>query len=369
MPTLTRIIPATPPPKKSPPTGNIHRNDGNDDERFSQVPEDGGATGTILAARSRNRRRRHDAIARASSPSPSLSIARAIENHCRGGDEDGGGGHATSDVVAVILSAATSGATGVPGDGVVRLLVSDASMPRGRCARVVVNDVPAGLVLPSTSGASASVGLRPGDVVRWNRLEVRRVYVDDDRDDDRRDETLASSNTSPGWRRSRSRDGVARRGDDVPKGDDYDDDDDENGDNDDIGQHHRPSLSVACDLSMSWRDPEAGPTAVRLCRIVPFESSSFAAAATDDALETIGNRPCPRQPSTTAKHDRNGRREWRRDFDRFDLEWEGNVPPSMETPTDVVVDLARWYCANARPHFSKVRCAIFRFIITSRYVR
>jgi hypothetical protein len=98
---------------------------------------------------------------------------------------------------------------------------------------------------------------------------------------------------------------------------------------------------------MSWRDPEAGPTVVRLCRIVPFESSS---SAFDDALDCNANQ----QPSTTAREDRDGRRDWRRDGDRFDLAWEGIVPPSMETPRDVVVGLARWYCANARPHFSKV---------------
>ena len=48
-------------------------------------------------------------------------------------------------------------------------------------------------------------------------------------------------------------------------------------DSDNNNHRSRLSLSVACDMSTSWRDPEAGPVVARLCRIIPVESSSEAA--------------------------------------------------------------------------------------------
>jgi hypothetical protein len=363
MPTLKRIT-ATPPLRESPLTSSIRRNDDDNDERFSQAPDDGGATRNIIAAR-------HDSIPYASPQL--LSIARAVGNsrkdhrafpshllrdvyHDDGRDDDDGG-DAALDVVAVILSATTS--TTGDGDDVVRLLVSDGSLPRGRCARVIAN-APTALLLPSS--ISAATGLRPGDVMRWNRLEVRRVYDDyDDYDDyNGRDGRTTTSTSGPGRRNRGPRYGVTRRGDDASEDDDDDESDNDGNDN---SHHHRPSLSVACDLSISWRDLEAGPTVARLCRIVPFHSSS---SAFDDALDSIANRPRPQQPPQTAEEDRDGRRNRRRDGDCFDLLWEEMVPPSMETPRDVVVGLARWYCANARPHFSKVRYGKFQSLPMNR---
>jgi hypothetical protein len=362
MPTLKRVLAASPPSRKSPPAGDIRRNDDDDDDdddggddRFSQPPPDdgGGTTRNIAAA------------------PPLLSIARAIENRRgeRAGslfprnvdDEDlrDDGGDATSDVVAVILSATTGSGGGGGGDYDVsspriRFLVGDGSLPGGRCARVVV-------AAASSGAASALSGLRPGDVVRWNRLEVRRVY--DDCDDGgaaaatttTTTATTTTTSSGPG-RRNGAGAGARDGGSSCRRGDGASNDDDDN-----YRQRHRPSLTVACDMSTSWRDPEAGPAFARLCRIV-VPAAAAAAAAGSFARDRTATDRMPTMTTTTTttttEEERFGRRDRRRDDDDddcFDLVWEGVVPPSMETPRNVVVGLARWYRANARPHYLKVR--------------
>ena len=109
-----------------------------------------------------------------------------------------------------------------------------------------------------------------------------------------------------------------------------------------------------------------GPAVARLCRIVVPAAAAAAGPSARDRTAAATDRMPPTTTTTTTtttteeeeEEERSGRRDLRRDDDDgdcFDLVWEGAVPPSMETPRDVVVGLARWYCANARPHYSKVR--------------
>ena len=100
---------------------------------------------------------------------------------------------------------------------------------------------------------------------------------------------------------------------------------------------HRPLLSVICDLSLSWRDPAAGPSLARLCRIIPRSSPGHGMQQ-------------QQLPSS----------------DNYDLEWENIIPPSMDTSKEVVMELASWYCANAMPHFSKV-CNVILLVTNVGY--
>ena len=275
-----------------------------------------------------------------------FSIASAISNHrslCRSrgtkheirpnkkcNDKRGNGSNAT-DIVAVVLSTAIHQAP-MPSysktpkrsnfGSRVNLLIGDPSLPSGQCARVTMKVSPSNISasLASLLGIDGMGGinsinssisshakkssknavrlgqLQPGDVVRWNRLEVRNDYEED------------KTSSSPGLAKKQK---LSRN--------------DSNGSNSlSSNKCHHPLLSVSCDLSLSWRDPAAGPSLARLCRIIPTTSSANAYG--------------------------------------YDLEWENIIPPNMGTSKELVMGLAGWYCDNARPHFSKV-CISIPFII------
>jgi len=128
--------------------------------------------------------------------------------------------------------------------------------------------------------------LQPGDVVRLNGFEVRNDYQNESTAG-RKKRKLSNTNTS--------------------------DEDNLSG-----------LLSVACDLSLSWRDPTAGPPLIRLCRIIPKSD--------------VGR--------STKKIQEKG--------DNYVLEWENVMPPNIETPKEVVLKLASWYSTNARSHLATV---------------
>ncbi len=223
-------------------------------------------------------------------------------------------GWCASDIVAIVLSATTRFAS-TPNAKVrdapcITLLIGDNSLPSGKCARVTIPATSSNLYTNSLSGVGGMGGsalnttpgksnskhtadrlgeLQPGDIVRLNRLEVRHDYDND---------------LSLRKKREFTEDDNA---DDVL---------------------HNPLLSVACDLTMSWRDPEPGPTLARLCRIIPSPPHS---------------------------KDDNCARVEQGQHDTFELVLEF-VPPRLETPKENMMELANWYCANlARRHNSKVR--------------
>lgn len=265
----------------------------------------------------------------------------------------------SNDIVAVILSATTRYApnTNTPTNSMmtnhyyknttcITLLLGDQSLPPGQCARVTVpasscsnlllstsnNYLPSSLVgvdgrtggerlvrseirsstLPTTptkSNAQSTLAgrwlgeLQPGDVVRLNRLEVRRDY------DHEREATGDNKN---------------------------------NDDNYDASHHHL--LRVACDFAMSWKDPSPGPTLARLCRIIPKSSSKVNNNNNIQSAMPSNQNQC---------------------YD-YDLEWERIIPPSMETSKATVMELASWYCSNdiARRYNSKV-CTWWKSFIVS----
>ncbi|KAL7533191.1 hypothetical protein ACHAWF_004376 [Thalassiosira exigua] len=289
--------------------------EGEGDERFSQPPP-------RAADERAEGRKRAEASA--------FSIASALRRRRSGRDIDGGGGGA-ADVVAVVLSAPIRRERPLPASSGSRaparrtglratLLLGDRSLRRGTCARVASASASSGssaraAFLLGVDGAAVrgerlggpgaapppgegrarrgSEGriagpLRPGDVVRWNRLEVRSDYGDEEGGDD-----LAAGQKRKATPNS-DEEGSSRR----------------------CRRVDNPLLSVTCDLAPSWRDPVAGPSLARLCRIVPRPEKS------GDGYE-------------------------------YELDWEAVVPPGMETPREVVEDLARWYCAHATAHFAK----------------
>ena len=103
---------------------------------------------------------------------------------------------------------------------------------------------------------------------------------------------------------------------------------------------HHSLLNVACYLYPSWKDPSVGPPFARLCRIVPnFTSHQL--------------QQQKKQRMMSSPTQQNG----------FSLEWESIVQLNMETPDDVVMELARWYCSSADSHFLKVNILIANGIL------
>ncbi|KAL9186133.1 hypothetical protein ACHAXT_005371 [Thalassiosira profunda] len=220
-------------------------------DRFSQPPNDVVNTGFKGSA----------------VPESAFSIATAIRAHkerqC--GDDGVATGSRASDVVAVVLSAPTrqepppvaAAASKTPkrsNSTRMHLLMGDPSLPPGQCARVyasVSSSSPASLAsLLGVDGTGAkpndnaddegtsNIGrlgkLQPGDVVRWNRLDVRNHY-----------------SISPDQKRQK----LAH------------DEDASNG--------QQSLLSVVCDFAPSWTDLAAGPSLARLCRIVPKQAGEY----------------------------------------------------------------------------------------------
>ena len=147
-------------------------------------------------------------------------------------------------------------------------------------------------------GARRLGQLQQGDIIRLNHFEVKKDYQNE--------------STSCMFEQTKKRK--------LSNNHDY------SGDNDEYNKSSSDTLlSVACDLSTSFRDPAIGPSLVRLCRINP--NTSF---GSDDMKKEETCKP-------------------------YDLEWESIIPPNMETSNEVVMKLASWYCTNMQPHLAKVR--------------
>ena len=267
-----------------------------------------------------------------------------------------------SDIVAVVLSTPMKQTPPPPnmnshskfsrpnyyGQQRIHLLIGDRHLQPGQCARVSMNtsSFESGLVRHShnsvgmassllgvvdntniiaspvkTSIQSSAVGLQPGDIVRWNRLEVREDYehalnletsaVDSVNEAGVGLDQLVTplkSNCQAIENGSRNGRGPGRE----------------------ISETHTSKnnkhslLNVVCDLIPSWKDPAAGPPLSRLCRIIPSNNITT-------TQQTI---------RTTQKEE-------------FVLEWEAIIPPSMETPKETIMELARWYCSIAQSHLLK----------------
>lgn len=213
--------------------------------------------------------------------------------------------HSVVDIVAVVLAAANRQEVLSPKfvsqskTTNCNVLIGDASLPIGKCARMVISVTSRSLAsllgLDGKEGIGISTpakkyisnayniekqefdlgALQSGDVVRFNNIEVHKRHEN---------ESVNSPNVI----------------------------------NSDVQSGQTPMLNVICDLRASWKVQCAGPLLARICRIIP-ESLSM-------TTET----------------------------QRFTLQWERNIPMSFETSNDVVTELACWYCANARPpHISK----------------
>ena len=282
------------------------------DDRFSQAPDH-----IILPTHYKNTK---------NNTSNLFSITSAISNHrnIHTSNNNGKSSNAT-DIVAVVLSGPIIQQESLPimtlnsktpkkynNNSRIHLYIGDHSLSScGECARVSMNVSSSSISssLASLLGVDGMGGtrlgnnnvnqmdedinthqlagmgqLQPGDVVRLNGFEVRNDFQNNEGKKKRK---LSNTNTSD---------------EDNPSG----------------------LLSVACDLSLSWRDPTAGPSLTRLCRIIP---------KTD-----VGR--------STKKIQEKG--------DTYVLEWENVIPPNMETPKEVVLKLASWFSTNARSHLATV---------------
>lgn len=144
--------------------------------------------------------------------------------------------NSVTDIVAVILASAnrqeapTSKFASNKSPNY-NLLLADASLSIGKCARMVVSVTSSSLV-SLLLGADANNNiegvidlgaLQAGDVVRFNQVEVYRRHDDD---------SMSCSDNQPT--------------DQTP-----------------------PLLNIVCDLRTSWKIPHAGPSFARICRILP----------------------------------------------------------------------------------------------------
>ena len=281
------------------------------DDRFSQAPDH-----IILPTHYKNTK---------NTTSNLFSITSAISNHrnIHTSNNNGKSSYAT-DIVAVVLSGPMQQES-LPimtlnsktpkksnNSSRIHLYIGDHSLSScGECARVSMNVSSSSISssLASLLGVDGMGGtrlgnnnvnqmdedkstrqlagmgqLQPGDVVRLNGFEVRNDFQNNEGKKKRK---LSNTNTSD---------------EDNPSG----------------------LLSVACDLSLSWRDPTAGPPLIRLCRIIPKSD--------------VGR--------STKKIQEKG--------DNYVLEWENVIPPNMETPKEVVLKLASWFSTNARSHLATV---------------
>ncbi|KAL7508906.1 hypothetical protein ACHAXN_013012 [Cyclotella atomus] len=144
-----------------------------------------------------------------------------------------------------------------------RILIADYSLPNGHCVRVNI---------------STEIALQPGDAVRLNRVEVRNVNDQNDR--------------SPLVKKQRVRTVDDKDSEDV-----------------NMSTESNGLLKVMCDLYPSWKDPTAGPTLVRLCRINPSTTNKIADA-------------------------------------QFTLDCEENMGSCNTTSPELIHQLANWYCSS-----------------------
>lgn len=144
--------------------------------------------------------------------------------------------NSVSDIVAVVLASpsrqeAPASKFASNKSPNYNLLLADASLPIGKCARMVVSVTSNNLASLLLGGTDANniegvidLGvLQPGDVVRFNHVEVYKHHDDD---------SMGCSDNQPT--------------DQTP-----------------------PLLNIICDLRTSWKIPHAGPSFARICRILP----------------------------------------------------------------------------------------------------
>eukprot|EP00804_Cyclotella_cryptica_P023788 CCRYP_011173-RA/>CCRYP_011173-RA protein AED:0.02 eAED:0.02 QI:702/1/1/1/0/0.5/2/86/565 len=199
----------------------------------------------------------------------------------------------------------------------IRILIGDYSLPGGQCARVNFNVSPNNIshCMATLFGLHGTVGvvgensnsalgaLQPGDVVRFNRLEVRNC-------NDVLLETSQRNMTSPSLSNKRQRVQVECNTDDA---------------NDKckeltalkMPEHEHSLHKVVCDMYPSWKEPCAEPTVVRLCRI---------------GINPQRNEGESKKASKTP----------------FSLEWESNVTHGLEALRDVAVELANRYSTQTK---------------------
>ena len=146
------------------------------------------------------------------------------------------------DIVAVVLSspsrqeAPTSKFASTHKSPNYNLLLADASLPIGKCARMVsvTSNSLASLLLGADAnnnieGVVDSGALQPGDIVRFNQVEVYRRHDDD---------SMSCSDNQP-------------------------------------TEQTPPLLNIVCDLRTSWKIPHAGPSFARICRIQVDTGQAF----------------------------------------------------------------------------------------------
>ncbi|KAL7472714.1 hypothetical protein ACHAXS_013109 [Conticribra weissflogii] len=213
-----------------------------------------------------------------------FSIASALERH-RNRLKNGTGkvtfGSIASDVVAVVLSAPIKQdppqpclnycfKTTKPRSQRIHLLIGDHSLSdNGKCCRVSLNvsrnastsmmamllgmhSLVGGVIPspmnelkgPSSVQSTEELGmLQPGDIIRWNRLEVRDDFFDEKFYEKKIDRKSMDTPIET----SEGKDGLSK--------------------------NKKTLLDVVCDLCPSFIDPAIGPTLARLCRVVPSNSA------------------------------------------------------------------------------------------------
>lgn len=307
MPSLQRI--------KDSPCKNVDKmrnnNDADYDDRFSQLPDNKSSD-----------KKTNDKF--------SIASARKSSNGSSNGSS-------ARDIVAVVLSGPTQQEEQLPPNSSktpsknnsqrISILIGDYSLPQ--CARVSINvssscdtslvsllgldgmgrmtytandndnnqhQDDAENIQHHKVGARRLGQLQQGDIIRLNHFEVKKDYQNE--------------STSCMFEQTKKRK--------LSNNHDY------SGDNDEYNKSSSDTLlSVACDLSTSYKDPAIGPSLVRLCRIDP--NASF---GSDDMKKEETCKP-------------------------YDLEWESIIPPNNETSNEVVMKLASWYCTNMQPHLAK----------------
>jgi hypothetical protein len=244
----------------------------------------------------------------------SLSISSAINSHRTKEAKptssilsNHNNNESSSDILAVVLSTSiqnhhqvnVSSKTKTNRKTRVCILISDASLPSGQCARVntyisqgnLSSSLASLLGLTGASSGNELGALQPGDVIRLNRMEVRNCVT-------------METDSSPLTKRQKLE--VDTAVDCVDKIELSPCANLESGSS---------LLKVTCDLYPSWKDLTVGPHLARLCRINP--------------------KRLVEEPNNASDQ-------------KFSLDWESDIPPCMETPKELVTELGKWYCTQTK---------------------
>mmetsp|Transcript_18153 Transcript_18153/g.29746 ORF Transcript_18153/g.29746 Transcript_18153/m.29746 type:complete len:590 (+) Transcript_18153:127-1896(+) len=176
--------------------------------------------------------------------------------------------HSVTDIVAVVLATPSRQEASTPKfasqPSKYNILVGDSSLPHGKCARMslpVASRSVASLlgidgkegfemITPMKNYSNDGIEhafdlgmLKPGDVVRFNNVEIHKHY-----------ECNSTTNSSSG---KRKQDFIS---------------------NDENDQSTQLLKSIICDLRTSYKVPSAGPPLARICRIIP-ESATLDSSA------------------------------------------------------------------------------------------